>query len=39
VGVFAVGPDMAKILALVTLHKTCLGVVCLNLGKDIAEAG
>jgi len=37
-GLLAVSADMGKLLAVVTLHKTCLGSVCFNLDNDMAEA-
>jgi hypothetical protein len=37
-GLFADGPDMAKLLAAVTLCKICMCSVCFNLDNDMTEA-
>lgn len=37
-GLFAVGPDMAELLAVVSLRKTWAVSVCLILDNDMAEA-
>jgi hypothetical protein len=34
-GLFAVGPDVAEILAVVTLSLTSLSLVCLNFDDDM----
>jgi hypothetical protein len=36
---FAVGPDVAKLLAVVTLHKGVLGFIILYLDGNMTEAG
>jgi len=36
---FAVGPDIAKRLTVVTLHKTCLETVGLSFDKYMSEGG
>lgn len=37
-GLFAVSPDMAKLKAVVTWHKTCMGMAWLNLDTNMTEA-
>jgi hypothetical protein len=38
-GLFAVGADMAKLLAVVTLRKVVFGFILLYLDGNMAEAG